>query len=286
MSAASLAIVGAGISGTAAARSAAQAGIAVHLFDRFSIDLAGNDAESITLYPETPVWGLFPGWQIAASHGTEPVIANVDAVLLANGSFDRIPAFSGSTRPGVLTASGLAALVERWQLLPGQRFVLIGDEPELTQSAEVIRRAGGEVVLVIPGSSARSAEIIGEPGVTGVRFDGMHHHADCVVVAAGILPDLVLAGMAGCDLVFDNDRQIWRLDVDGEQRTTVSAIWAAGSVAGDADAEASGRRAAQSIIAALSSGHLSSERRPGSNTLTTFRQPWRFDERIGAEIAG
>lgn len=286
MTAPSLAIIGAGISGSAAALVAARAGITVHLFDRFSIDLAGNDTETMSLYPETPVWGLFPGWQIAASHGNEPVIANVEAVLLANGSFDLIPAFSGSTRPGVITAFGLTALVDRWKLLPGQRFVLIGDGPESTQSADLVQRAGGDVVLVIPGSSARSAEIIGDPAVTGVQFDGMLHHADCVVVAAGTLPDLVLAGMAGCDLVFDIDRQLWRLDVDGEQRTTVPAIWAAGSVAGNADAGESGRRAAESIVAALSAGRLGCERRLGPTGPPTFRQPWRFDERIGAEIAG
>jgi pyruvate/2-oxoglutarate dehydrogenase complex dihydrolipoamide dehydrogenase (E3) component len=258
----------------------AGAGFTVHLFDRLDID-AVDIEPAITIHSSTPVWGLFPSWQIAASRGTEPVTVDVDAVLLANGSIDRVVPVAGSTLPGVITASGLMQLIDRWRLLPGKRFVILGDGPEATGVAGAIARAGGEIARIEPASSVPSLEIVGADGVTGVRRGDDLIDADIVVMAAGQLPDLSLAAMAGCDMVFDNDARHWRLDIAADGRTSVPGIWAAGSVAGSADPEASGRLAGESIVAALTAG-LPALDAPSGPSGSVVRQPWRYDQRIGA----
>ncbi len=285
MTSRAIAVIGAGQAGIAAASTAAAHGIHVHLFDRFAIDLLDSPA-SLTTYPGTSVWGVFPGWQIGATRDDEAITVQVDAILLANGPIDEMVTFAGATRPGVMTASGLAQLTDRWRLLPGRRFVIIGEGPIAQDCVDRVQRDGGEIILQVPASLAISLEVLGDPAVTGVLVDGAHLDADTVVMAAGVVPDLSLAAMAGCDLVFDENVQDWRLLLDAGQRTSLPSVWAAGGVAGHfTDAAESGRRAAEDMVAALTGGLQERYSPVNAASLTTIRQPWQYDQRIGAENA-
>ncbi len=289
-----VAIVGAGVAGTAAAGILADYGIETHLFDRFEI---GGHQDGAVTYPGTPVWGLFPGWQVAAAQGEKPVVVDVDAVLLANGSTDQVILFPGNTLPGVMTASGVIRLIRRWRLLPGRRFLIIGDGEVAESVAVMIRDAGGQIVAAVAQGDARPLVAIGSAGVEAVLLDGRTIETDIVVMAGGMQPDLTLAAMAECQMVFDEEHRRWQVWRDDRLRTSVAGIWAAGSVAGSTGskaAEAEGEFAAASIVHALGAigddefescqstfrSMVSSWNDPDAAADNRISQPWRPDARV------
>lgn len=291
------AVIGAGVAGLAAARALAGYGIETHLFDRFEV---AEHQEALSAYPETPVWGLFPGWRVAAAQGAKPVIVDAEAVLLANGSVDESVPFAGNTLPGVMAATGLIRLIRRWRLLPGRRFVIIGDGNEAANIAGTIADAGGHIVATVSANDARSLIATGRGGVEAVRLGERTIETDIVVMAVGMRPDLSLAAMAECEMVFDDAQRTWHIWRDDRLRTSVAGVWAAGCVAGATGTDvagAEGKYAAASMAHAL--GVIGDEdfdtcRSAFRSTASSMHdvdaaggdrisQPWRPDARIIAE---
>lgn len=247
-----MAIIGAGSTGRAAADHAVECGLDVHVFDRFTINLPPR--ERLHLHHSTSVWGLFPGPFVAASHGNAPHMLDADAVLLANGGTDRVLSFPGSTLPGVMTSTGVLNLIQRWNVLPGQRFAIIGEGLVASHLHSVISEAEGHVVRMIREGEIATLEALGTTHVTGVRLPGETIDCDTVVLALGLMPDLSLATIAECELSFDESSQQWVVSRDDRLRTSSARIWAAGQSAGTSlpdRAEAEGSFAAASIAAEL-----------------------------------
>jgi ferredoxin-nitrate reductase len=94
------------------------------------------------------------------------------------------------------------------------------DGPAARLLARRMRRLGAEITF-----GRVTQEVLGNGRVEGLRFaDGAELEADLVVVAAGIEPDVALAGRSGLEL----GRGIL---VDDEMRTSAPGVWAVGECA-------------------------------------------------------
>lgn len=93
-------------------------------------------------------------------------------------------------------------------------------------------------------------------GVSAVRVRTSHGDSlefDCDAVAMGyhLRPETQLADLAGCRMRFQDASQQWVLDTDGEGRTSVSAVYAAGDgarIRGADAAEHAGRLVALALL--------------------------------------
>lgn len=178
----SVAIIGDGPAGLAAAKTLLNHGATVTLFDenpapggqyykqytaaprlRRDGEIEDLHAEGLRKFDALPsdgltvrhnalAWGLFAGNQLAvyADDGVE--LSSPDAVVLATGAIEKAAAFPGWTLPGVMTAGGAQTMLSREAILPGKRFLLAGTGPLLLAIALELAEAGGVVEAVIEGS--------------------------------------------------------------------------------------------------------------------------------------
>lgn len=289
MTSRAVAVIGAGHAGLSAATAAAGFGLDSLLFEQFTLET--GLPPTVRRYERTTVWGLFPGWTVAASRDGDPVTERVEAVILATGSHDRAAPFAGGSQPGVITAGAVHRLIAVHCLLPGQRFVVVGDGEDAGSAIETIEAVGGEVVLRVPEEDVRRMTAYGAGGIERVELDGSSVDADIVVMAAGRSPDVLLAAMAGCELIFEPATGAWVVRRHGDLESTVSGIWIAGDIAGCTDtatAESEGRYAAARIAHRLGAiddvglsrervrfeGGVSPERRMAGRERRSVRQPW------------
>jgi NAD(P)H-nitrite reductase large subunit len=289
----SVAVIGGGVSGRSAALGAADFGLEVLLFEQFELppeffgSLTVERSRRIRVFDWTPVWALFRGWTVAASRHGEPVVEQVDAVILATGSINRALPFAGGSQPGVITATALRRLIDIYRLLPGQRFVVIGDGEAAQAAVDRIMDADGEIVLRVSEAMARSMTAYGPEGIERVVYGDRNVEADIVVVATGRIPDVTLAASAECELIFNAKDQAWSVNQHSNVSTSVEGIWAAGDIAGcvsEEGAEVEGWHAAARVaqrLGCLESFTLDMEyafvgnQRSGSKGVTTtVSQPW------------
>ncbi|MDE1169082.1 MAG: FAD-dependent oxidoreductase [Pseudomonas sp.] len=127
-------------------------------------------------------------------------------------------------------------------------------------------------------------QILGDEktGVSGVKVrtgKGQELQLDCDAVALGyhLRPETQLADLAGCAFAFDSASSQWLLDTDGDGRTSLPNVYAAGDgarIRGADAAEAAGRLAALALIEDLGlpfDGALQAEQRKTLAQMDTFR---------------
>src|SRR5687767_11798849 len=179
-----LAIVGAGPAGLAAAAEAAALGVSVVLLDDspapggqyFRQAPAGLEASRrpaghggtprragalfaavrhprIMYLPGAVVWDAPEPGVLAFTRGADSGRVRATCVLLATGAVERAVPFPGWTLPGVLTAGGVQNLIKSQRILPGRRFLVVGNGPLLLVAATSIVHAGGTVVEVAESAS-------------------------------------------------------------------------------------------------------------------------------------
>ena len=127
--------------------------------------------------------------------------------------------YIGMEMAHVLTERGLSVtVIEKLpQLLPGWHEETVAVVAETLSSHGVEFHTGTTVTAAEAGPDGRVAAVITEDG----RFD-----ADLVLVAAGIRPNVELAGTAG--LRIGDTGAIW---VNQQQQTSHEAVWSAGDCA-------------------------------------------------------
>ncbi|HEX4057716.1 MAG TPA: FAD/NAD(P)-binding oxidoreductase, partial [Galbitalea sp.] len=86
----------------------------------------------------------------------EQLIFEPDALVLANGAFDRTLPFPGWTLPGVFTAGAAQAIAKGERVAVGQRVVVAGAGPFLLPVAASLAATGATVVGVYEASRASS----------------------------------------------------------------------------------------------------------------------------------
>lgn len=220
-------VVGAGLSGMAAAGAAAEAGASVGLFDEYA-HLGGHAAgalgdasvaaardalvesvrrhDLIDVVSGATVQAIYDDRSLLVAPATGALErVRAGSVVLATGSLDTIPLFENNDLPGIFGACGLRLFLERDGVVPGTNAVIWGkgrvaDDAEALLSAHGVRIAArveeGAIVSASGGQWVRS-----------VRVDRMGRRetvaCDLVCVALPPQPDFTLAQQAGFTFAFD-----------------------------------------------------------------------------------
>jgi D-hydroxyproline dehydrogenase subunit alpha len=215
------------------------------------------------------VWFAEPGFVLHTKGGE----VRADRVVLATGAHDRVVPFPGWTLPGVTTAGGAQALLKGQGVLVGRRIVVAGTGPFLLPVAAGLAGAGARVLGVfeannpvrlagrMPVDKMREAAgyaatfarhripyrtrhtVVAARGtgeVEAVMVAGPRRsrtiECDALAVGYGFVPAIELATLLGCATHVDTDTNLV-LAVDGNQRTSVPGVYAAGEITGVGGAE-------------------------------------------------
>ena len=309
-----VAIVGGGPAGLLAARAAATAGAHVLVLegdaavggpwrwrdgplpgtvgplDHLVHALAGDP--NVTVMVDTSVVSIDEGG-IHALAPTALLDVAAGAVIVAGGSYERLPSVPGNDRPGVLGARTVEWLIRGHGIVPGETAVLVGSSADGDHAAEALIAAGARIAARV--DTADLLAIDGRSHVTGVRVrgPGATHRlpADLVVVAERV-PALEVLLAAGAERALDARGAIVAI-ADAEGRTSVPGMFVAGAAggrpvgdAGDAEAaEAVGRTAAAwASMAAAARGPVEADPPPWAPG--SAREPLRSVGPVAAGAAG
>jgi len=195
-----------------------------------------------------------------------------EGLILATGARERFLPFPGWTLPGVFGAGGLQALVRGGYDIRGKRVAVAGTGPLLLAVAAHLKQDGAEIVLVaeqaplrrlvpfgralilhpgkvLQGMRLRAelasvpyrtgcwpVSVEGDQNVRAVQFtDGLRIWTEgCDLLACGfhLVPNTELATLLGCKV------SEGCVQVDKEQRTSISNVYCAGEPTGIAGVEA------------------------------------------------
>ena len=307
-----LVVVGAGVSGTAAAIEAARAGVQVTLIDENPIPasmaalnvpqwfgrrfhavlhdralmlqrvgaanegLAEAEDAGVDVQLGTCVWGAFrnsetsrnlDGPQLGLAYGERSWLMKYDRLIVAAGARDLGVAFAGWDLAGAMGANGTHALMHHYQALTSRRMVVVGTGNLGLNTARLALDRGIEVAAVVDvsdavrGDKALSAalqnrgvklytshtvrEAVGRDGeietVVLVEIDdncepvsGTEKEiaVDTVCLAIGLVPNVELLSLLGCDLGFEPELGGYVPVHDDCMRTSVKDVLVAGDVAG------------------------------------------------------
>ncbi|HUQ44861.1 MAG TPA: (2Fe-2S)-binding protein [Candidatus Limnocylindria bacterium] len=258
-------VIGAGTSGLAAAAGARRAGAKVMVLEADvppfwnppaygAASPGAGDHDGMDIRPGTTTLGWYGGVVgVVDRHGTFEVEAG--AVVVATGTYERVPLVGGADRPGVLSARLVARLIERHAILPGRRAILVGEAESLAGVGALLARAGASVAG--PYATASLLAVNGRRRVSGVRLrDGAGTRVEPadIVVFSDRAPSVELLLQAGAATAGDAAGP--SALVDGAGRTSVPGVFAVGGAVGPAgrqqDAMAAGTEAA--AYAAASQG--------------------------------
>jgi sarcosine oxidase subunit alpha len=229
-----VAVVGGGDAGDAAARAAFEAGAEVnwfeeHTFSNFVSDIM-NRAPRLEL--GHVVWGLFTDNVLGVVTADTSFRVQADQIILATGETDLPCPFFGGSLPGVFTSRAVRVMINEWRLLPGNKFVVIGDSPDASGIVQVLGILGAEIVAHVRALDAANLVAFGTNGVEAVEINGRQLEADVIVVAVGRQPDVELALMAGCEVAYCEQLGGFIPIRDENLRTSVRSILVAGEAAG------------------------------------------------------
>jgi thioredoxin reductase len=233
-------VVGGGATGLSAAIAAAECGAQAVLFDE-KLDVGSNELRSradesgVDVRLDAVVWGLFAENILGVVEGETSYQVQADHVILATGSVDLPCPFPGGSLPGVFTESAIKLMINQWRVLPGKRFVVIGDGNDADEATLDIQAVGGEVVVRVCSSDVPRLAAFGDQGVTTVRIGDIQVEADIVVVAVGRQPDVELALMAECEVAYSAELGGFVPIRDELLRTSQPSILVAGDAAGICD---------------------------------------------------
>ena len=307
-----LVVVGAGVSGTAAAIEAARTGVQVTLIDenpipesmaalnvpqffgqRFSgalrdkaltlervaaanEDLAEAEGAGVDVRLGTCVWGGFrnsetsrvlDGPQLGLADRDRSWMIKYDRLIVATGARDLGIGFAGWDLVGAMGANGAHSLMHRYQALASRRMVVLGSGNLGLNAARMALDRGIDVAAVVDVSAC----VRGNEGLTaalrdrGVRLYTSHTvkeavgsdgeiesvvlvevdddgepvagtekeiSADTVCLAVGLVPNVELPSLLGCDLDFEPELGGYVPVHDDWMRTSVDTVFVAGDVAG------------------------------------------------------
>ncbi len=307
-----LVVVGAGVSGSAAATEAARAGVQVtlidehpipeamaglnvpHFFGRRFVSTLGNKARmlermtaandalaeaaaaGVEIQLGTCVWGAFrnsefsrvlDGPQIGLADDERSWLMKYDRLIVATGAGDLGLAFGGWNLAGAMGANGAYWLMNRYEASSSRRMVVLGSGNLGLNTARMALARGIEVAAVVDVSrSVRGDEaIVAALRESGVKLFTSHTvreavggngeiesvvlveiddngepvagsnkviAADTVCLAVGLVPNVELLSLLGCNLSFKPELGGYVPDRDDWMRTSVESVFVAGDAAG------------------------------------------------------
>jgi sarcosine oxidase subunit alpha len=239
-----VAVVGGGDAAVAAAWAAAtygaetvnfdeapKRGVQISSFTAKKFDEQSNESP-IDVRLNSVVWGIFEERVLGVAGGSNSYQLQADQVILATGSTDLSCAFRGGSLPGVLTTRAIRSMLLDWSILPGRRFVVVGEGEDARQVDAEIEAKGGEIVARVKADEVDTLIARGTQGVESVELGGQRIQTDVVVVAVGRQPDVELALMAGCAVGYSEALGGFVPIRDDYLRTSRPGILVAGNAAG------------------------------------------------------
>jgi sarcosine oxidase subunit alpha len=255
-------VVGAGVSGMAAAMAAAGEGASVALIDEYRhlgghavgplhdptaaaarddliAGVTGHD--SITVIAGATVQAVYSDRSLLVQAGSPPTQHRMRPanLVLATGGLDIIPLFSGNDVPGVMGPRALRLFLERDAITPGSRAVVLGRGREADDAVALLEAHGISVAARLTDDTIDAVE--GREWVTGARVNRGGRvetiACDLVVTATPGQPDFALAQQAGFTFAFDTTRsdyavmlpRLQQMELDGQR------VFLAGETAGVSD---------------------------------------------------
>ena len=214
------------------------------------------EADCVGLYasePAPPAKAL-----LTVRKGGRLLIVAAERVVVANGGASQPLPFPGVDRPGVYAARGLLALQAHCDLRVGSELVVLGDGKELADCARALRRAGYQLARVValgerPDAPdlevqvAQPVRALGNPvRALEVAAGSVTQRIQCDALAIALSPAPLhgLASSAGATAKWVAALNGFPLEIDGEGRTAVPWLFAAGRVAGAGGAVAAASGAA------------------------------------------
>ncbi len=204
-------VVGAGMSGRAAAASAAARGERVVLCDEGEV---AEPPEGIEVLARHAAIGVYEGPMVALASALGIVQVHPRRVVAATGGAEVHPIFPGNDLPGVMLGRAAVGLAERG-VAPGRRAVVVAGHDEGIEQLVALREAGvGIAAAVVPPALAErvpdgirtlvGAEVLRADGKGGVRFavlrdaEGVTRGIGCdlFVLSVGLSPRDDLVRMA------------------------------------------------------------------------------------------
>lgn len=241
-----------------------------------------------------------------------------DRIIVAAGARDMAIAFPGWERGGVMGASGFDAATRLYQAFSGRRLVVLGAGTLGLSVAQAAASSGFDVAALVdvrphlPPSDALAwmqargipihtghvvAGTTGAAALAGVRLAPLAAQGaafevacDTIVSAIDLVPNVEMFDLLGCRIVWHPGLGGFVPEVDGEGRTSVPFVYAAGDCAGVSDAalahpalaSAAGRRAAR---AAARDGGIVAEALPAADAETLSDRDLPRREWLAAHMA-
>lgn len=205
-------------------------------------------------------------WQGRALH------VEADAIILATGAQELFLPFPGWTLPGVVGVGGAQALLKAGMDVRGKRVAVAGTGPLLLPVAAALAKAGADLRMVaeqappeavrsFAASLWRTPERLLQAAAYRAAFPTVRYRwgtwvrrvdavgralrvtyatdrsawiepADLLCTASGLVPSLELARLIGCEVRGGS------VAVDGQQRTSLPSVFAAGEPTGNTGVEA------------------------------------------------
>lgn len=227
--------------------------------------------------------------QLGVADGERSWLIEYEHLILATGARDLVLSFPGWHLPGVLGANGATALLARYQALSGGRMVILGSNNLALKTAQLSLEKGVEIAAIVEaGPEVRGDEemaasltqagvpfilshtveqVLGEQEVRAIHIVAVDAEGkpargsmqeiacDTVCMAFGVVPNVELAAVAGCRILFDPTRGGWMPETDGNFQASLPNIHVVGDAAGVSEemhlnaeiAAEQGRRAARAI---------------------------------------
>lgn len=106
-------------------------------------------SDQVTLFPETPVVGYFPPYQLAVVKDHQVHRVKAKKIIVATGASENMLAFPNNDLPGVYGAGAVQTLMNVYGILPGKRMLMVGAGNIGVIVAYQLLQAGVEVEAVV-----------------------------------------------------------------------------------------------------------------------------------------
>src|SRR5262249_61185405 len=107
-------------------------------------------------------------------------LLHFERIVIASGSYDRLPAFIGNDLPGVISGTALVRLSAMGALAPSLKIVLAGPEHEAARIQRILRANGVNLLQM----TTAIPEVVADKGkLREISFqDGLKVRADLLAV--------------------------------------------------------------------------------------------------------
>jgi D-hydroxyproline dehydrogenase subunit alpha len=204
--------------------------------------------------------------QLGLADAEKSWMVEYDHLILAPGARDLVLSFPGWQLPGVMGAAAALALMNRYRALFGERLVILGSGNLGLTVAKRALASGLQIAAIVDVAPAvrGDAGIAEELRAAGVNFllsqtiqdaqgsdsvqsvrlraldDQMQPKGlgtteidcDTVCMAFGLVPNIELPAVTGCELEFRGDRGGWIPKLDSQMRSSLPTVSVVGDGAG------------------------------------------------------